>query len=165
MRITWRTEIPNLLILAVIAATSAWAWTTLPDRIPVHWNLAGEADRYGTKGGTLFILPAVALATYLLLVFLPRIDPGRANYARFAGSYTVLRTAVLALQLGIYSVVLLATAGAQVDGALLVSLGMGALFLVLGNVMGKLRPNWFVGIRTPWTLSSATSSAGASSAS
>lgn len=154
MKVNWRVELPQLALIAVMFVLAALIWPSAPDRIPIHWNAAGEVDGYGGKAEGLLLLPATALGLYLLLLFLPRADPGRANYLQFAGVYALIRIAVLVLLAAIYGFVLLWIRGVEVDMARLPFILIGGLFLVLGNAMGKIRPNWFVGVRTPWTLSS-----------
>jgi uncharacterized membrane protein len=88
------------------------------------------------------------------LLAVPKLDPGRLNYPGFAGAYTTIRTAVIALLAVIYAVILLAARGVSIDMNRFIGLAVGAVVFVMGNVMGKLRPNWFFGVRTPWTLSS-----------
>jgi uncharacterized membrane protein len=109
---------------------------------------------YGGKFEGLFVVPIVAAGIYLLLIALPHFDPGRANYASFRSAYAVIRLSILLLMAVIYSCILLATFGYSNDVGMIVPIGVGILFIVLGNVMPKIRPNWFVGVRTPWTLSS-----------
>src|SRR5262245_15418514 len=133
---------------------AAAAWGPAPDRIPVHWNIHGEVDRYGGRLEGLLLLPVIALGVYLSMLLLPRIDPGRANYEGFAGTYATIRLAILVVLAGVYSVVLLSMQGRLVDRGTVISLLVGAMLVLIGNVLGKVRPNWFVGIRTPWTLSS-----------
>lgn len=154
MTTTWRRELPSLLLLAVMLALLATTWPLAPARVPIHWNASGEVDGYGSKTTGVLLPPILALGLYLLLLFAPRVDPGRANYATFQNSYLVIRTAVLAVVAVLYGVTCLAARGAGVSRSVVVPLAVGALFVVLGSVMGKIRPNWFVGIRTPWTLSS-----------
>jgi len=116
----------------------------------------------------LLLLPLIALGLYLLLLLLPRIDPRRANYARFRGAYLVLRVAILMFLVLLYGFVLLWTRGIRL-GVLVIPILAGGLLVVMGVVMGRVQPNWFVGIRRPSTLSSdlswrkPTSSAGGSS--
>ena len=157
MTTTWRRELPSLLLLAVTLGLLVTTWSVAGDRVPVHWNAAGEIDRYGSKAMGLLLPPLFAVGLYLLLLFVPRVDPGRANYATFSDTYLVIRTAVLALITGFYGVTCLAARGFEVSMELVAPLAVGALFVVLGSVMGKIRPNWFVGIRTPWTISSKAS--------
>jgi len=154
MKITWRSEIASWLGLALILALAVWGWATLPDRIPVHWNITGQIDRYGDKIEGVLLIPALAVGIYLLLLFLPRIDPGRANYARFAGSYALIRASILVMLAAVYLASMLVADGVPVDIPTAVGGVVGGLLVALGAVFGKVRPNWFVGIRTPWTLSS-----------
>jgi uncharacterized membrane protein len=157
VKLSWRTELVQWLLLAGMFVLSAVTWSSAPERIPVHWNLAGEVDRYGGRFEGLLFLPLLAVALYLLLAFIPRLDPGRANYAQFARTYAVVRTAVLALLAAVQGVIVAWIRGVRFDISLAVALLAGALFIVLGNALPKIRPNWFVGVRTPWTLSSRTS--------
>jgi immunity protein, SdpI family len=147
--------------LSVIAAMFLWAaikWPTLPDRIPVHWSAAGVADGYAGKFVGLLLPPAVTLAVYLTLRYLPRIDPVRPNYSSFAGTYLLVRVAVVLSMAFSFAVAVLAISnqGAVPRDRLEVGV-VAVLFVILGGAMGKFRPNWFVGIRTPWTLSSKVS--------
>ena len=156
MKTTWKNEWPHWMLLAVMFALAAWMWPLTGDKIPVHWNGSGEIDRYGGKIEGLLLLPLISLGVYGLLLVVPRLDPGRANYAQFAKSYHAIRLSVIALNFAVYCAILLATAGYRFDMPGVISVLTGASFIVLGGVMGKIRPNWFVGIRTPWTISSKT---------
>jgi len=156
MKVSWKVEVPQWLILAAMFAAAAVAWPAAPDRIPMHWNLSGQVDRYGGKVEGLLLMPLVALGIYLLLLVLPRIDPGRANYPGFRGSYNTIRIAVLALFAALYAMIQVWVWTGHVNIAQIAPIAIGVLFVFLGAVLGKIRPNWFVGIRTPWTLSSKT---------
>ena len=156
MKFKWQTELPQLLLLAGMFILAAATWSSAPDQIPVHWNVSGEVDSYGGRFEGLLAIPLLSLGIYLLFWFIPLIDPGRANYQRFAGAYTTLRTAIIILMTAIYGIVHLWLRGHKISVETLVPILVGALFMVLGNIFGKIRPNWFVGIRTPWTLSSKT---------
>ena len=142
------------LLLAGMFALAAATWPGAPDRIPVHWILHQQVDRYGGRFEGLLAIPLVALGIYVLMLIVPRIYPGRANYPAFLGAFTTLRLALVVFMSAIYAVVHLWIRGIEVRMNTVMPLLMGALFIVVGNLLGKLRPNWFVGIRTPWTLSS-----------
>ncbi len=157
MQPKWRTEAVQLILIGGMFGVSAILWPWAPDRFTVHWNLAGVPDRFGGKFEGLLLEPIVALSLYLMFLVLPWIDPCRTAYAAFWHGYTMIRVATICLIAGIHALVLLTAFGYQVDVKLLVPLGVGLLFCVVGNFMGKFRPNWFVGVRTPWTLSSPTS--------
>lgn len=154
MRVTWQTKWPQWALLAGMVVLAGWSWPTAPNRIPMHWAKTGQPDRYGGKVEGLLLLPLVALLVYPLLVLLPRLDPGRANYAQFRGAYAVIRLATIAILAAVYVVIVAAAHGQHPHLALVILLLMGVLLLLVGSVLGKVRPNWFVGIRTPWTLSS-----------
>ena len=157
MKFSWRTEWPHWLLLAVMFVLAATTWGSSPERIPVHWNIAGHVDRWGGKFEGLLAVPLLALGIYALLLVVPRLDPGRANYAAFAGPYATIRLGTLVVLAVIYALVVLWVRGVRVNMEVWVPLIVGGLFVVVGNVLGKVRPNWFVGVRTPWTLSSKVS--------
>ena len=146
--------------VAVMAALSAWGWLATPPgaEVPVHWNAAGEADRYGGKVEAFALMPGLAIVLSVMFAAAPLIDPRGRNLAKsgsvlltaWIGTLAVLTAAQAALTLS--AVGILDTEG---EGApRLVLLAVSILMVVIGNVLGKARPNWFVGVRTPWTLSS-----------
>jgi uncharacterized membrane protein len=157
MKTNWRVELALLLLIALMFGAALVVWPSAPSDIPVHWNASGQVDRYGGKFEGLLLLPLMALGLYLLMRYLPNIDPGRLNYARFGGAYTAIRAGVLLLMAGIYAMVIAWVLGSPVDMSRAVPLAVGALFVLFGSVLGQVQPNWFVGIRTPWTLSSTES--------
>jgi len=154
MKLTWRTEWPFWALLVAMFTIAAITWQHAPGRIPTHWGANGEVNGYGGKFEGLLLIPLVSLAIYLLFLFLPRIDPARANYAHFAGAYNVIRFTVLLFLALLYGVMHLWIRGHRTPMEAIAPMFTGGLFVVMGTVMGRLRPNWFVGIRTPWTLSS-----------
>ena len=154
MKTSWKVELPHLVLLTFMAALSAWAWSAAPERVPVHWNLQGEVDRFGSKAEGLILSPALAVGMYLLLLFLPRIDPGRANLQNSPRAYQAIRLSLTAFFAALHVVLVYSALGGRVSMNLFVGLSTATLFIVLGNFMSKLRPNWFAGVRTPWTLSS-----------
>ncbi|MGA7097699.1 MAG: DUF1648 domain-containing protein [Acidimicrobiia bacterium] len=148
-------EMFQLAIIAGMFILAAVRWGSVPDQIPVHWNAAGEVDGYGGKFVGLLLVPIITAALYPLLKYLPRIDPARRNYETFAGTYLLVRVLLTVYLAFIYVVLNLAIGNEETFpvGELIVA-AVGVLFIVLGAVMGKFRPNWFAGIRTPWTLTS-----------
>ncbi len=157
MNIKWKVEVPQWILLAAMFGAALAAWPNAPNRIPVHWGLAGQPDRFGGRFEGLLLLPLVALGLYVLMLVLPRIDPGRANYGRFPGAYAAIRIGVLGLLAAIHGAALAWIWHGRVNMGFLAPFAMGILTIVIGGALGKVRPNWFVGIRTPWTLSSKTS--------
>jgi uncharacterized membrane protein len=128
-------------------------YSQLPERVPIHWNINGQVDNTAGRMVGVLLMPAIAAGMWLLLLFLPRIDPRRAAYASFADSYQVIINA-LTLFLTLVQIAVLGVAlGWPLNIPQLIGVSVGLLFMVLGNEMGRLKPNWFAGIRTPWTLS------------
>lgn len=156
MKMTWKSEWPQWTMLLAMFALAAWRWPLTANKVPVHWDMNGQIDRYGGKIEGLLALPLLSVGLYVMLLALPRLDPGRANYAQFAKSYNAIRLAVLTSMFVVYGATLLGAAGHKIEMSGVICPAIGGLFIVLGSVMGKIRPNWFVGIRTPWTLSSKT---------
>lgn len=140
--------------MAAMFAAAAWAWNRVPDKIPIHWNAAGEVDGYGGRFMGLLLVPLVSVGLYLLFLVIPKLDPGKANYEGFARVYTIFRNVFIAYMGVIYTATTLVALGYRVDMGRVIAVSLGSLFVVLGNYLGKVRPNWFVGVRTPWTLSS-----------
>ena len=154
MKTVWRLEVPQVGLVVLMFLLAAVTWPTAPERIPVQWNLQGEVSRYAGRWEGLLLLPTLALFIYLFLLILPRIDPARANYARFAGAYTVIRFTLLSLVALAYGVIHVWIRGTTIDVGAVILLLVGITLVVFGAVSSQLRPNWFIGIRTPWTLTS-----------
>lgn len=156
-RLGWdvlRRDWPVLLLLAVSLAAGLALYPSLPERVPSHWNLRGEVDAYGSRLWAAFGPPLLGAAVYFLMLVAPLVDPRRENYARFAGTYRLVRLAIVSFLVGLHAIVLLAGTGRPVNVAFTMQVGVSLLFILLGNVMGQVRHNYFVGIRTPWTLAS-----------
>jgi uncharacterized membrane protein len=128
----------------------------LPDEVAIHWNLAGEADGYSSKWFGTFILPLAMTWCLLLMTLLPKMDPEKANDEKFKGSYNMLINVFALFFIAFHVITLAYNLGFPVDVGLFVPIGVGVLFIVLGNYMPKFKRNYFVGIRTPWTLESET---------
>jgi uncharacterized membrane protein len=126
----------------------------LPRAVPTHWNLHGQADSFVAKPWGPFVLPLVMTGLYAVLAVLPRISPRGFRMESFARVYGIVRTSVLAFLLVLTALSLISAMGAPLGHDRTIGVAVGLLFVVLGNLMGKVRRNFFVGIRTPWTLAS-----------
>lgn len=153
-KLTW---LENALLGAPFLLTAA-LWTYLPARVPIHWNLRGEIDGWTSKPFGLLLLPLMSLAINALLRFVPRFDPKlRGTLGKEDRMSTVLQ--IMRLSLAAFCGALFY---AQMMSALSRPVAMGRLTVastllllaIMGNYMGNLRPNYFAGIRTPWTLES-----------
>lgn len=148
-----RKWIPFVVIVLAFGASAA-VYSDLPDRVPSHWNLSGEVDGWMSREWGAFIMPLVLVGLMAMFHLLPKIDPRGSNYEKFKGTYeTVILTSMI-FTLGVHLVMLAAALGKDVSMTRLMPAGIGLLLVVLGNLLPRTRSNWFVGIRTPWTLSS-----------
>ena len=144
----------GIILAILLAGVSVWAYPQLPVRVATHWNAAGQPNGYSTRAFAVAFIPGLMVLITLLFQVLPLVDPKRSNYAKFLGSYWVIANAVLLFLGAVHVFVLAHGLGYGVSIARVVPLFMGIMFLALGNVLPRIEPNWFVGIRTPWTLSS-----------
>lgn len=141
-----------LTVLAYFLSLAALPY--LPDQVVIHWNAAGEADGFSNKWVGAFLPPLLMTGLLIFMSALPKFDPKKANYSRFQKSYRIVNAALACFFLLLHIVTLAYNLGAPVDIGRLVPIGVGALLIVLGNYMPKIKPNYFIGIRTPWTLES-----------
>jgi uncharacterized membrane protein len=141
-------------IVAAMFVVGALAWPTAPDSLPVHWSLSGQANQYGGKLEALFLLPAITLVVLVGMTLLPRVDPLRSRYAEFARAYSIMVLLIVAFFGAVYAGTLAVAFGVHLNVSQLVLGLVGILLVGIGALMNQVRPNWFVGIRTPWTLSS-----------
>jgi uncharacterized membrane protein len=151
-RATLAHDAPILALLALDLAFGLVAWPRLPERVPVHWGLSGQPNGWGPAWMNAILLPAVACGTYALLLFLPLIDPSRRNYALFGDTLRFLRGVGVTFLVGVHVLVVLASLGEKVDIGLAMRIGVPLILVVIGNRFGRLRHNFFFGIRVPWTL-------------
>jgi len=145
-------DLVGLALVILAFAVSAWAYEGLPDQVPSHWNVRGEVDGWIPKPFGPFALPTVMLGIYVLLRVVPRISPQGFQVEGFTRAYEIMKIAILGMLLMTSVVATLSGLGYPVPVGRFVQGGVGVLFIVLGNYMGKVTRNFFVGIRTPWTL-------------
>ena len=143
-----------LLFIAAMLVFSLAVYNQLPDIVPTHWNIAGEADGFSGKLEAVLFAPALSLGLLVLLNVLPNIDPRRFAYEDFQSAYRFIVNSLIAFFLFIHVLTLGAGLGWQIEIGRAISAGVGVLFLLMGEVMPRVRRNYFVGVRTPWTLSS-----------
>jgi uncharacterized membrane protein len=142
----------GLAAILLAAGFGAIVYPRLPDRVPSHWNFRGEVDGWTGPLAAVLLMPAIGVAMWILLRVFPRVDPRRENYAKFQGTYDILVNTIVTFLALVHVVVLASAIGWPVSIERLMPAGMGLLFIVIGNFLPRARPNWFLGIRTPWTL-------------
>lgn len=145
-----------IFIAAAAFALSAWAYPRMPEVVPTHWNAQGQVNGYGSRNVGAFLLPVMMLGVSVLLLIIPEIDPLKANIQKFRGMYNGFIVVFSAFFLYMHVLTTLASLGVALNMTQLMLPGMGLLFIYAGFLLDKAKPNWFIGIRTPWTLSSPT---------
>lgn len=142
--------------LILMLLISAWAWNQIPAdaQIPVHWNAAGEIDRYGGKVEGLLLSPLIMGGLMVLVAFITRIEPRRGNFLQSEKAFTMFWYVLLLFFLMLHTATTGIALGYNIPLPLVLGIGLGLMFLVLGNFMGKIRSTYTFGIRTPWTLDS-----------
>lgn len=128
------------------------AYSYLPESVPIHWNAQGQVDNYGSKAMAAFIF-FLPLLLALMFQFLPKIDPKKQNYVKFQKYYDIFAIFFIAFFVVVNGVMLteILKPGTLSIG-LVISIGVSLMLIVLGNMMGKIKHNYFMGIKTPWTL-------------
>ncbi len=142
---------PMWLLIVLPYIYLATLWNKLPDRVPTHFTVEGVPNDWSDKS-TLFILPGiVGLGIYLLMLFIPRLDP-KKKIKEMGGKYYTLRLMLgLFISLILVYALYLSSVGTFKNSHWLFAL-IGAFFAMLGKYFQTIRPNYFIGIRTPWTL-------------
>jgi len=151
-----RLAIFSAVVVGALLALNAWSWLQLPAdaQVPIHWGPDGQANGYASKTVGLLLLPLVTLGVAALFWIIPVIEPRRANILKSGKAYSAIWVAVVLMLAAVDVVAVAAAMGAELDMTLIVFVATGALFIVIGNYLPKVRPNYMVGIRTPWTLTS-----------
>ena len=143
-----------LLVFVLTIVMTLAAYPAMPDVVVSHWNAAGEVNGTMPKFWGLLLIPLLMAVFSALFLALPRIDPLRENYRKFQDYYDGFILVFTVFFLVIQLQIILWGLGIHVSPNLTMPVMIGGLFVYIGFLMGHAEPNWFVGIRTPWTLSS-----------
>ncbi len=136
----------------------AWliALPHLPATMPIHWGANGEADGFATKINAMILTVGIMVLIYFVIAFVPRIDPRKENYKYFSKTYNIVLNAVLLLFFFVNMSTILQGLGYNVPMSYIAPIMAGLVFIIIGNYLQRVRSNYFMGIRTPWTLSNET---------
>ena len=147
------TAVMILLVFATITA-SLVLYPHLSDQLPVHWNWSGQPDGWADKSSAAYLMPGVIAGLSVLMHLLPRFSPEPFPVKPFAPTYYYVLVVVAALMAHIHAVMLLCGLSTATDLSRLLLSGLFLFMGLIGNVLGKVRRNLWMGIRTPWTLAS-----------
>ena len=152
---TKNTSIIALVMIALALVAGALLWNQLPDQMASHWNVNDEVDGTMPKIWGVLLMPLITLGMFVLFLIVPGIDPLKANIAKFRESFNLFIVLIIAFMLYIHGLTLAWSLGFtnfKMSAAMLPF--MGVLFIAIGFMLRKAKRNFFIGIRTPWTLSS-----------
>ena len=154
---TKTTTIISIVLIAVAIIAGAILWNQLPDQMASHWNENDQVDGTMPKFWGIFMMPLITLGMTVLFLVIPNIDPLKANIAQFRETFNIFIVMIIAFMLYVHGLTLawsLGYTGFKMSTAMLPF--MGVLFIAIGSLLRKAKRNFFIGIRTPWTLSSDT---------
>jgi len=144
-------------IIAIILFSfilAAYYYPKMPDRMMSHWNTAGQPNGYMTKCWALYLMPSISVITYLLFLLLPKIDPLKKNVEKFRVWFDWFIFVLITFLFYIYLLSLAANLGFAFNMTRAILPFLGIFFIYIGEMLKHSKRNWFIGIRTPWTLSS-----------
>lgn len=141
-----------LLGFSVLVGISAFfVYPYLPNLIPTHWGISGQIDAYSDKS-MVFLFAFLPLALMALFTVIPRIDPKKMSYQLHGKAYEIVVISMIFFMSALYFITTAVALGYNLPVDTFVKLGVALLFIIMGNVLGQVRHNYFFGIRTPWTL-------------
>lgn len=152
MKFNLKKEWPLLILLVIPVIAAVFLYPHMPDQVPIHWNINGQVDNYGSRLFGTFFLPLLNIFLYVMFLIMPKFDPKRANYSKFESSYNVIRYSTHLLFLLLFGVTAAAALGYPVNIGKWVPVAVCIMFIIFGNIMGRVRHNYFVGFKFPWTL-------------
>ena len=144
-------------ILVIILASfiiGIWLYPDMPEQMPSHWNAAGQVDGYMPRFWGLFLMPLISVGLLLLFMAIPRIDPLKRNIEKFRKYFDSFVVLIIAFLFYVYLLILAWALGYRFNMMYMMLPALGFLFYYMGILMEHVKRNWFIGIRTPWTLSS-----------
>lgn len=143
-----------ILIILISFIIGIYFYFQFPDRVASHWNARGEVDGYISKFWGAFLMPIISIALWLLFLLIPKIDPLKKNIDKFRKYFNAFIVLIILFLFYIYILTIIWNTGTTFDMSKAMVPAMGILFYYAGVLVKHAERNWFIGIRTPWTLSS-----------
>ena len=145
----------SLIIIGTLAGLLLW--NQLPDQVASHWGVNDQVNGYMPKLMGVLLMPAITTFMLVLFILIPSIDPLKANIAQFLPYFNTFIALLIAFMVYVHALTLIwniGMTGFRMSAAMLPALGL--LFVFMGPLISNSKRNYFIGIRTPWTLSSDT---------
>ena len=149
----------QIVILGIVFLSfllSVYFYRQMPEKMATHWDAQGEVDGYMPKIWTLLIMPLTITFFAIMFFIIVRIDPLKKNIEKFQSYYDGFIIVLLAFLLVIHYQIISWSLGIKIGPERIIPIGLGFLFFYIGVLCQHSKRNWFIGIKTPWTLSSDT---------
>jgi len=147
----WQNKI-SIIIIIVSFFVGIYFYPQMPNEMASHWNTKSEVDGYLLKFWGLFLMPLLSLGMYGLFLIFPKIDPLKENIKKFKKYYCGFISVMIVFLFYIYMLTIGANIGLEFNMGMFFIPGLSLLFFYIGIMLEKSKRNWFIGIKTPWTL-------------
>lgn len=144
----------SILLLTLMFLSSILFYSALPTKMPMHWNIYGQIDRYMKKDIAVALLPLLTAGMFILFKVIPQFDPKKNKYKLFKKEWEIIQTTLIGFFTYLHFMILLVSIHPELSFVPLLFFGMGILFIIIGYYLPKVKQNYFVGIKIPWTLTS-----------
>ncbi|OIO41200.1 hypothetical protein AUJ62_03315 [Candidatus Pacearchaeota archaeon CG1_02_32_21] len=141
-------------IIVLLFLIGMLSYQYLPDKIAGHWNSQGDVDGDMPKFLGIFLVPIIAVGLFLLFILVPKIDPLKENYKKFKNYYDSFILVMIIFMPYVYLLTIIWNFGIKFNMTSTLIPAVGVLFIYIGIILRNIKRNWFIGIRTPWTISS-----------
>ncbi|HEY9246476.1 MAG TPA: SdpI family protein [Candidatus Methanoperedens sp.] len=149
-----KSELITFGVIILSLAIGIYYYPHMPEKVASHWNAQGQVDGYISKFWGLFLMPVISMGMLLLFILIPRIDPLKTNIQQFRKYYDGFVVVILVFLFYLYLLTILWNTGYTFNMITFLSPAFAILFYYVGILVENAKRNWFIGIRTPWTLSS-----------
>lgn len=146
------TLILQIILIIAMFWTGLYFWNDLPDLIPTHWDINWEIDNYSSKTFWVLFLPILALIISILFKVLPKVDPKHKNYKHFQKSWNQMQLYIILFFAYLYFIIITFSLWQEIKISKFVVWWIWILFILLWNLFWKIRQNYFIWIKLPWTL-------------
>ena len=144
----------QIILLIVMFVSGFYLYQFLPEQVPLHWGPDGRPDSYGSKFFAVIVVPILTLILYLMLKFVPHVMTYKENFKKFEKYYDDFRLVLVLFFFFLYVFTLIPGFGYKVNMNYFIIPALAILFYYIGSILPKMKRNFFIGIRTPWTLAS-----------
>jgi uncharacterized membrane protein len=156
IKFSFKTEWFAVSIIVISLMAALFFYQNFPAQVPTHWDMNGKINGYSGPFMAAFLVPIMMIGLYVMFLFLPYLDPKKEQYLSFASTYHRFKDLIIAFLAILFFLTGLNGLGYQINIGFYIPIMVGAFFVIIGLLLEKVKMNWFLGIRTPWTMSSET---------